>query len=63
METNIEKATHVFIEWLKDCDVDNLCAVFDYAFGTTSEYDAEEDILTIQPGDGYGGILDEFRRR
>lgn len=60
--TSMEKATEVLIKFLKECDADTFCAVFDYTFGTESRYDpSSEEVLVIEPGAYYGGILEEFR--
>ena len=57
----MNKAERVLIEWLKECDSDGFCAVFDYVFGTKSYYDTATDQITIEPGakHEYGGIIEE----
>ena len=60
--TTIEKATNVLIEWLKECDIDSFVAVFDYAFGTKSECNPEnEEEFIIESGNEneYGGIIED----
>lgn len=59
--TTIGRAENVLIEWLKECDADSFCSVFDYAFGVKSEYDEESQKFIVEPGaeNEYGGIIEE----
>lgn len=59
--TTIDKAEGVLINWIKSCDLDALCAIFDYVFGTKSDYNPENEEFIIESGseDEYGGIIEQ----
>jgi len=61
--TTIEKLTDVLVNHVKECDGDELLAIFDYTFGTSSCIDKTSFYgkIIVEPGRGdeYGGIIEE----
>lgn len=59
--TTIDKAERVLIKQIKESDLDALCDIFDYVFGTKSDYNPENEDFIIESGskDEYGGIIEE----
>lgn len=60
-ETTIEHATKILVKYLRECDTDDFCAIFDEAFGTESYWDPETEVYTIEPGNEYvyGGVIEQ----